>query len=205
MKLYYSPGACSLGIHVLLEEIGKPYEAILTSLREGAQTTPEFLAINPKGKVPVLVLEDGTALTEFVAISQYLAAIHPQALLLPSDPLLAARAVEAISYINGTMHMQGFARIFRPERFSFHIEDKAEVQAIGRDIFATGFGLMERALGEKDYLLGAFSIADAALFYVEFWAKGRNALELPPGCAAHYERMLARPAVARAMAAEGLG
>ncbi|HZH45475.1 MAG TPA: glutathione S-transferase N-terminal domain-containing protein, partial [Roseococcus sp.] len=79
MKLYYSPGACSVGIHVLLEEIGKPYEAALTSTREGAQFRPEFVAINPKSKVPTLVRDDGSVLTEYPAIAFWLARTNPEA------------------------------------------------------------------------------------------------------------------------------
>jgi glutathione S-transferase len=204
MKLYYSPGACSLGVHIILEELDIPHEGRLINLREGMQLQPAFKAINPKGKVPVLELDDGTLLTEFIAITTYLAMTHPAAGLLPDAPLERARALEYISYINGTMHMQGFTRIFRPEKFSPNPEDKATVQAEGKRIFSEGFDLMEQRLGERDWLLGNYSIADAALFYVSFWAAGRNTVALPPRIAAHYERMKARPAVLRSMTQEGL-
>lgn len=204
MKLYYSPGACSLGIRVILEEIGKPYESELINLREGAQLTPAFKAINPKGKVPAVALDDGKILTEWLAIAGYLAATNPEKTLVPEDKLEWARATEHTVFINSTMHGQGFTRIFRPEKFSPDPEQKAAVQATGRQIFAEGFALMDQALGDKEWLIGHFSIADAALFYVSFWAAGRKTLELPPRVASHYARMKARPAVARAMAAEGL-
>ena len=74
MKLYYSPGACSVGIHVLLEEIGKPYDPVLVNLKEGAQYKPEFTSVNPKSKVPTLVKDSGEVLTEYPAIAVYLAA-----------------------------------------------------------------------------------------------------------------------------------
>ena len=77
MKLMYSPGACSIGIHVLLEEIGKPYEAQLVNLREGAQFKPEFTAVNPKSKVPTVVRDDGSVLTEYPAIAYWLARTNP--------------------------------------------------------------------------------------------------------------------------------
>ncbi|HET9147902.1 MAG TPA: glutathione S-transferase N-terminal domain-containing protein [Acetobacteraceae bacterium] len=204
MKLYYSPGACSVGIHVLLEEIGKPYETQLVKLREGEQQKPEFTAINPKGKVPVLKLDDGAILTEWLAIAGYLAAANPEAGLVPEDRMEWARGMEAMAFINGTMHAQGFARIFRPERFSPSSDDKEKVQEEGRKIFADGFALMEKALDGREWLLGHYSVADAALFYVSFWADARKAADLPPGVAAHYERMRARPAVQRAMQAEGI-
>ncbi len=86
MKLFYAPGACSLGIHVLLEEIGKPYETAVVKFAEGAQYKPDFTAINPKSKVPTLVRDDGSVLTEFPAIAYWLARTNPQAKLLPDDP-----------------------------------------------------------------------------------------------------------------------
>lgn len=204
MKLYYSPGACSMGIHVILEEIGKPYETQLVSLKEGAQLKPEFKAINPKGKVPVLQLDDGAIITEWTAISGYLASTNPDAKLVPEDKMEWTRGAEAMSFITGTMHGQGFTRIFRPEKFTPNPEDKEKVREEGRKIFAEGFALMEKSLGDKEWLLGHYSIADAALFYVSFWADARKGADLPPQVAAHYARMKARPAVQRAMQAESL-
>jgi len=205
MKLYYAPGACSLGIHVLLEEIGKPYETATVKLMEGAQYKPEFTAINPKSKVPTVVRDDGSVLTEFPAIAYWLARTNPQSGLLPDDPDTQARVFEAMDYVVATLHMQGFARMFRPENFSPKPEDAEAVKARGREIFEKGLALVDKALAGKEYLGGAsLSIADAALFYVEFWAAGRMKMTLPPNCAAHYQRMLARPAVRKVMQAEGL-
>src|ERR1700720_4401269 len=104
MKLMYSPGACSIGIHVLLEEIGKPYEAQLVNLREGGQFKTEFTSINPKSKVPTLVRDDGSVLTEYGAIARWLARTHPEAALLPQDPDSEARAIELLDYVVGTVH-----------------------------------------------------------------------------------------------------
>ena len=204
MKLYYAPGACSLGIHTILEEIGKPYDSQAISLRDGEQNTPAYQAINPKSKVPALALDNGKILTEWLAIAGYLAATNPEAKLVPEDKFEWARATEIMAYINSQMHGQGFTRIFRPERFSPNPEDKDAVRAEGKRLFAEGFAIMDKTLGDKDYLLGHYSIADAALFYVSFWAEGRKTLDLPPRIAAHYARMQTRPAVQRAMAAEGL-
>ena len=204
MKLLMAPGACSLGIHILLEEIGRPYEAETVNLREGAQFQPGFTQVNPKSKVPTLIRDDGSVLTEFPAIAFWLARSNPQAKLLPDDADMQARALEAMDYVISTMHMRGFTMIFRPEMFAGPNGDIEGVKARGTEMFTRGLALMNDALAGKDYLLGPFSIADAALFYVEFWGAARLKLALPPNCAAHYARMLARPAVARAMAAEGL-
>jgi glutathione S-transferase len=204
MKLFYAPGACSLGIHVLLEEIGKPYELTPLAIREGAQFRPEFTAINPKSKVPTLVRDDGSVLTEFPAIAFWLARTNPESHLLPPDAEGQARVLEATDYVVATMHMQGFGRIFRPANFSPEPAGEEKVKARGREIFAAGLALMDKALAGKDYVVGPFSIADAALFYTEFWAATRANLALPGNCAAHYARMQARPAVARALVQEGI-
>src|SRR3954469_13796286 len=98
MKLYYAPGACPIGIHVLLEEIGKPYEAVALNFRDAEQYKPEFTAINPKSKVPTLVRDDGSLLTEYPAIAYWLARTNPAAGLLPEDVDQQARVLELTDY-----------------------------------------------------------------------------------------------------------
>ncbi len=203
MKLFYAPGACSIGIHVLMEEVGKPYEGIAVNLREGAQFKPEFTAVNPKSKVPAVVDDGGTVHTEFPAIAYWLARTNPFANLLPDDIDLQARVLEMMDYCVATIHMQGFARLFRTANFSPNASDEAVVKARGTEIAEKGFTTLDAALAGKEYAVGKFSIADSALFYVEFWAK-RVGIALPPNCAAHLERMLARPSVQRTLKAEGL-
>jgi glutathione S-transferase len=204
MKLLYAPGACSIGIHVLMEELGKPYEGVAVSLRDGAQFQPEFTSVNPKSKVPTLVDDEGTVRTEFPAIAYWLARTNPFANLLPDNIDLQARALELMDYCVATIHMQGFSRIFRAANFSPSASDEPAVKTRGTEIAEKGFAEMDKALAGKDYAVGPFSIADAALFYVEYWAK-RVGIALPPNCAAHLERMLARPSVQRTLKAEGLG
>jgi glutathione S-transferase len=204
VKLYYSPGACSLGIHVLLEEIGKPYQTEAVNLREGAQYQPAFTSINPKSKVPTLARDDGSVLTEFPAIAYWLARNNPDKKLLPDDAEGQARALEALDYVVATLHMQGFSRIFRPENYSPNAADQEKVKARGKEIFEKGLSLVDKQLAGKEYVTGSFSIADAALFYVEFWGAARLQIKLPPNCEAHYKRMLARPAVQKVLQAEGL-
>ena len=204
MKLYYSPGACSLGIHLLLEETGAPYEPVLTNLREGAQFKPEFTALNPKSKVPTLQRDDGSVLTEFPAIAWWIAASYPEAGLMPATLEGQVRALEATDYAVATMHMQGFSRIFRPANFAPSEADHEAVKARGMEIFRKGFALMDKALEGRDYVAGGYSFGDAALFYVSYWAAGRLGMQLPPNVAAHHARMKARPAVQRVMAREGI-
>src|SRR5205814_4552787 len=118
MKLFYSPGACSMGIHILLEETGKPYEAQLLNTREGEQYKPPFASLNPKSKVPTLIRDNGSVLTEWPAIATYLARLNPETNLLPKDADIEAQVFEAVDYIVGTIHMQGFNRLFRPANFT---------------------------------------------------------------------------------------
>ncbi|MGH7051658.1 MAG: glutathione S-transferase C-terminal domain-containing protein [Acetobacteraceae bacterium] len=204
MKLYYAPGACSLGIHVLLEEIGKPYEATAVSLKDGAQFKPDFTKVNPKSKVPTLVRDDGSVLTEFPAIAFWLARSNPDAHLVPPDVESQARMIEALDYVVATIHMQGFSRMFRASNFSPTAADEDKVKARGREIVEKGLALMDKVLAGKEYVVGQFSIADAALFYVENWAANVMKIPLPANCAGHFTRMKSRPAVARALKQEGL-
>jgi glutathione S-transferase len=203
MKLYYAPGACSMGIHLLLEEIGKPYELHKVNLGAGEQFKPPLSDINPKAKVPTLQRDDGSVLTEFPAIAFWLARTNPEAKLWPDDPEAAARALEAMDYAVATVHMRAFTRMFRPSAFTPNPADEEKVKARGREMFDQGLRILDQALDGKDYVAGEFSAADAALFYVEQWAHGLK-IPLPPNCAAHYERMRARPAVQRMMQQEGL-
>ena len=205
MKLYYAPGACSIGIHVLLEEIGKPYQLEAVDLRNGAQFKPPFTNLNPKAKVPTLERDDGSVLTEFPVIAFWLGMQNPQANLIPADSETMVRAAEAMEYAVGTVHGQGFARIFRSERFAPSPSDQDAVKAAGREVVEKGFAVLDEALAGKNYLGGNdLSMADAALFYVEFWGAKRLGIKLPANCAAHFARMMARPAVERAMKQEGL-
>ncbi len=204
MKLFYAPGACSLGIHILLEEIGKPFELVKLDLASGAQYKQDYAAINPKSKVPALVRDDGSLLTEWPAIAWYLAKTHPELGLLPEGLEGEVRMLELLDYMVATVHMRGFTRILRPGAFTPTNADEPAVAQTGKDIAATGFNLLGHTLGAKAYLMGDYSIADAMLFCLEFWAVGRAKIGLPANLTAHYERMSARPAVQRALAAEGL-
>jgi glutathione S-transferase len=203
LKLYYSPGACSLGIHALLEELGVPYEKQLISLKDGEHRKPAYIAVNPKAKIPALQRDDGSILTEWPAIATWLARTNPKSAMIPQDPDAEARALEAVDYIVSTMHMQGFARMVRPENFGPSASDQDAVKARGLEIFTNGFKLIDRSLEGREYLAGAYSIADTALLFVCNWAN-RVQVPLPANVAAHYARMKQRPAVQRALTAEGI-
>lgn len=200
MDLYYAPGACSQGIHILLEEIGVPFELKRVDMANRAQFGEAYLKINPKSKVPALGIEEHTVLTEFPAIAFYLARTFPEAKLLPADILSQARAMEQLEYITATVHMRGFTRIFKPELFGTDLD---AVRKEGHAVVNLGLRLLDERLAGNDYLLGTFSIADAGLFFIEWWYRVRLKLELPPNLTRHYATMLGRPSVQRMMATEG--
>lgn len=202
MKFHMTPGSCSTGIHILLEELELPFEVYLVNLMAGDQHKPEYLAINPKGTIPTLVRDDGSAITEFQAIAWWLARRYPKAKLLPDDLDSEIRVMETLDYVVGTLHGQGYTRIFTTGNYSANEAEHAAIQARGREIVSAGFAVMNALLAGKDYVVGSFSIADAALFYVEFWAD-KIKLALPPNCLAHYQRMLLRPAVRQVLLEEG--
>jgi len=202
MKFYMTPGSCSTGIHILLEELECVFEVYIVDLMAGDQYKPDYLAINPKSTIPTLVRDDGTSLTEFQAIAWWLARSHPRAKLLPEGLEGESRAIEIMDFAVGTLHGQGFARIFTTDKFTPNEADHAAVKARGEEIVAKGFAVVDGLLEGKEYALGSFSIADAALFYVEFWAD-KLKMDLPPNCRAHYQRMLARPVVKRVLLEEG--
>ena len=165
---------------------------------------PPFIDLNPKGKVPTLQRDDGSIITEFPVIAHYLAKANPSAGLLPSGEEAELRGAEAMDYAVATIHMQGFARLFRPGNFSSNEAEHEAVKARGREMIEKGYALLDKALAGKEWIAGSYSIADSAVFYVSYWGAKRMGMTLPPNLAAHFERMMARPAVQRMLAAEGL-
>lgn len=203
MKFFYERNTCAMGIHVLLEETGLAYEPVRIEFGAQAQYGDEYRAINPKSKVPALGLDNEGVLTEWPAIAVYLATLAKDKALLPHDPLAQARVLEIVDYVVSTIHMQGFTRIFRPANFTFGEDSHPLAQARGREIVTRGFELIAAQL-KTPYAVGSYSIADAALFYVEFWAVRRADIPLPRECREHLGAMLARPAVQEMLKQEGL-
>jgi glutathione S-transferase len=153
--------------------------------------------------VPTLVRDDGSVLTEYPAIAYWLARTNPFSNLLPDNIDQQARVLELMDYAVATIHMQGFARLFRASNFSPNASDEDAVKARGKEMVEKGFANVDKALAGKEYAAGNFSIADSAIFYTEFWSK-RVGITLPANCAAHLERMTDRPAVQRVLKQEGL-
>ena len=202
MKFYMTPGSCSTGIHILLEECGLIFEVTIVNLLAGDQYKADYAAINPKGSIPALVLDDGTVLTEFSAIAWWLARSYPKRKLLPENLIDEVQTLSVMNHVVHTLHTQGFARIFTTERFAPSSSEHESVKAQGRQIIDKAFTIVDRELVGRQYVVSHFTIADAVLFYVEFWAD-RIGIPLPANCQAHYRRMLTRPAVRQVLAEEG--
>jgi glutathione S-transferase len=183
LTFYFSPGSSSMAVHIALHETGAPFEARPLSLADKDTRTPEFLAINPNGKVPTLLI-DGRVLTEVAGCLFYLARRYPAANLLPAnDPEAEAQVVSWMSFIASTIH---------PARRQ-GLEHAREVYRIA-----------DQRLGRNEWAVGQYSIADIHLFRL-FW-RFRNSLDPKPGdfpnIEAHYERMMARPAVKKTIEIE---
>lgn len=198
MKLYHIPSTCSLAIQALLEETGETYELVPAGAPESEERA-RYLQINPKGKVPALQLDDGSLLTEFPAIAVYIARLHDNRQLLGHTPIEQARIIELLEYIVSTGHMQGFSRIMRPYRFSENEQDHPQIRSTGLAIFQDCLDLCDRVLEGREFACGKLSIADFALLYIEHWSASRDIGRLGDNCRTHYDRMKARPAIAKAL------
>jgi glutathione S-transferase len=203
-KLYYAPGTCALATHIALEETGTPYEAVRVDFGAQAQRSLEYLAINPKGRVPALVTESG-ALTETPALLLFVAQRFPAAELAPlADPFALAQVQEFNSYLCSTVHV-AHAHGRRGPRWA---DDAAAIEAMKRKVPATMTEcaeLIEHRLLKGPWVFGErYTICDPYLFTIGTWLEGDgvNTAKLP-GILAHRRRMLARAAVQKAVSVEG--
>ena len=201
MKLYFLPGACSIGIHALLAEIGQPFE-IEKAARPGTQEFEAYKRINPKGKVPALIRNDGSLLTEFPVVALYLARMNPKRELIPTDIEGEIRVLEMTEHLVSAVHMQGYTRARRPEKFAPSESDHSAVKAQGLGIFQAGLDRAEKQINGKDWLFEKLSIADFALFYLEHWSVVNGIGSLGHNCLAHYDRLWSRIEIRRAIESE---
>jgi len=200
MKLYLKPGACSLSPHIVLQELGLAHETEVVDLAKKVTASgANFLDINPKGYVPALVLDDGALITEGPAIVQYLADLRPEAKLAPANGTLARYQLQSwLTYIGTELH-KNFSPFFNPAA-------TAEMKDLARANLQRRYALVESELSSKAFLMGGdFTVADAYLFTVTSWAKFiKFDLSAFPQLVAFQTRVAARPAVQRALKAEGL-
>ncbi|WP_029075619.1 glutathione transferase GstA [Kaistia adipata] len=198
MKLYYAPGACSLSPHIALREAGLPFTMEKVDLRAKAtETGADYKAINPRGYVPALQLEDGRVVAEGPIIVQVIADLAPEKALAPALGSEARyQLMDWLAFISTELH-KGFSPFFNPA-----VNDEAKASFKERLMMRLGYIADE--LGDKPYLMGEnFSVADGYLFTVLRWAKGFK-FELGPTLDAYFDRVAARPAVKAALEAEGL-
>lgn len=191
MKFYHSPGSCSEGILLLLKACGAQYEMVSTDLKKGAHCEAGYLALNPKGKVPALMLPDGSILTEWPVIAYWIAKTYPDARLLPTNLTEEVHVMALTEHIVSTLHMRGSVFAMLPQKFVTKPEDQEELRLHGQDVVRTGFARLAEQLGSKEYLFGAFSIVDAAAYYLILW-RDRIGVELPEVLADYYRRIQLR-------------
>ena len=200
MKLYYSPGACSLSPHIALHEAGLAYTPVLASTKSHKlQDGTDYYSINPLGYVPMLELDDGTRLREGPAIVQYIADQVPLKMLAPQNGTLQRyRLQEWLTFIGTELH-KGFTPLFNPAT-------PEEYKAMARERLMQRLQWVDGQLAGKQYLMGdQFTVADGYLFTVTNWTQPTNVdISALSHLKAYRERVAARPAVQAAMKAEGL-
>ncbi len=205
LQLFYSPRACSLACHIVLEESGLEFEAIEVRIADGAHKKPEYLKINPLGKVPALAV-DSEVLTEAQAILTFLADLVPEKKLIPAaGTLQRARAHEWMNFCTSTIHL-AFRTVFRPHLLVGSEVSSDAAKAFGRESLGKVMAEVERRLAGRHYALGeAFSVCDAYLFVFYLWAHDqRLEMESPAGplYAGLAERVWERETVRRAVQRE---
>jgi len=203
LKLFYSPGACSIVSHIALHEAGADFEAVRVMLAQGEQLKPDYLAINPHGRVPALATDEGVV-TEQIAVVNYIADQFGKEGSVPrGDAFAAAKCNELLGWFASTVHIS-FAGIFRPGRF---VTDEAVHDAVtqgGRAALLKHFEEIDGKCGDGWIAGGKFTAADSYLLIFFRWGK-RLEFDMSrySRWASHVERVLDRPAVVRTIEAEG--
>jgi glutathione S-transferase len=205
LTYYYAPGSIAFAPHLLLEELGIEHALVRVLTGEEQHRRPEFLQINPLGRLPAVKLEDGRVLTETAAVLQYIAALKPEAGLVPSEPWQRARCHEWLSLIGTTIH-PAYALVLRPDRV---IAEPSTHDALRKESRARFMELLrhcETRVPQEGWLLGTeLSVADAYLAVIVMWARFINVpLDELPRLKAWFGRVAARPAFRRTLQAEGL-
>lgn len=207
LKLFYSPGACSLASHVALEEAGADYEALAVDLKAGEQNRPEYREVNPKGRVPALVTERGV-LTESPVILGYVAQTHPEAKLAPNDDSFAFGDMQAFNLFLATNVHVAYGHAFRPERYAKGEAGIAAVKAKVPEALDEHFAQIEERFADgRPFVHGdAYTVSDPYLMVFARWLDrpGMGDISRYPKLRAHRERIEARDATRKVLAAEGL-
>jgi glutathione S-transferase len=198
MKLFYAPGACSLAPHIVIREAGLDVALDKVSFGAERRTTDgrNFYDINPQGAVPALELDSGEVLTEAQVLIQYLASLAPAKNLAPHDGMARWKLLETLNFIATELH-KGTSPLFK--------KPSPEARGAAVKNLVNRFGLLDGKLGDKPYLLGDFTIADAYAFVMLRWARAFEIdLSSLPRLQAYFERIRQRPAVQQTLQEEGL-
>ena len=201
MTLYFAPGACSMAAHIVLEESGEKYTPQQVDLANGEQRTEAYMKIHPLGRVPALLLDDGSPLTENTAILPFLGKRFG---LWPTDPVQEARALSAIGFFAATVHPAN-GHIGRTERYTDEKAAFPGIQAKAKSSYAEYMKQIDAMYAGREWLADSYSVLDPYAFIFYFWhqRRGEPAAELK-NYTAMKDRMLKRPAVQRVLADEGL-
>jgi len=204
IKLYYAPGACSMASHICLEELGLAYETQRLNLANGDQRKPEYLALNPRGRVPTAVI-DGKVLTENVGILSYFGGGYGQGKVWPKDTWHQAQLVSTMALLSNTVHTT-YAHFFRPERYAGDAAGQEAVKAKARENYGTYLKEIDSLLAGRKWAIGNhYTVADGYLLVFYRWG---NRQGLPVKSMPNYTRLakevMGRPAVAKVMADEGV-
>lgn len=196
LKLYWVKGTISIAVAIALEEAGLPYDAVQMDFKTADQTKPDYLAVNPKGRVPALALEDGTVLTETGALLDYIAAIAPTANLVPTDPQNAAHMRSTMYYLASAMHI-AHAHKMRGSRWATQQSSFDDMTRMVPETMAACAAYVDAHILRGDYVLGdTFSIADPYLYVVCNWLSGDGVdVALYPKIEKFMSKMQARPSV----------
>ena len=203
LTLYYSPRACSMASHVVLEEAGAAFEARVVDIFKGEHLSPEYKKINPRSKVPTLQFDDGTTLVESPAILNWIARTYPDGQLLGGTELDRARCLSICSWLASTVHL-AFGRFVRPERFAADEASQAAVRDSARTTYWESLQEIDRMLGDGPWLMGSgFTVCDPYALVFYGWAP---ILDLPAAdlkkVAGMKDRLLDRPLARRALERE---
>jgi glutathione S-transferase len=204
IKLYYAPGACSMASHICLEELGIPYQTHRVNTAQGEQRTPAYLAINPRGRVPAVVV-DGKVITENVGIMSFFGGGYGQGKVWPKDTWHQGMLVSTMAWLSNTVH-PAYGHLFRPERYVDDEAAKEAVKAKARESFLGYLKEIDGLLAGRKWTIGNhYTVADGYLLVFYRWA---NRQQMPVKSLANYSRLMqevmGRPAVAKVMADEGV-
>ena len=204
--LYFSPGSCSLAPHIVLEEIGRPFQLSLSSTSDGSTHTPQYLQLNPKGRVPVLVTGN-SVLTEAPAILLHLALSNTDRQLLSEIPDGLVRSIEWFNWLSGTVHAVAIRQVWRPESFTAIRAQHEDIVAKGKQNLEDAFAHIEFRLAKTEWAVGGrYSIVDPYLLVFYRWGNriGFDMRARYQAWTMHALRVMDRPATARALATEGI-